>query len=198
MPSDILDKAGNVDDVEKCGDLIFWLVEVTEPSKAGVWDVDTRLVGVDGAEGKVFGWDAAFGEQVEEGALADVGQANDADLCIQGWKATYWAHDAHLEIVAKPAQNGPLLGLLLLLFGRHARWAGCDSQSAVDMGKQMQLRMLDGAARYVVEGVNDARASRHFWVDDACSTMNLNTTLTIRQNASAVLALYKHPVYNTY
>ena len=61
------------------------LVEIAEPAEPVVRDVDAGVVGLDGAKREVLGRDAHLGEDVEEGGLADVGEADDADLGGGGW-----------------------------------------------------------------------------------------------------------------
>ena len=74
---------------------------VTRP---GIGDGDSTLVGVDGAEGEVFGSsDGGLGQDVEKSRLADVGQADDSDL----------------QVGAHPTQEDHLL-LFNLLLGRHS------------------------------------------------------------------------------
>ena len=66
-------------------------------------DLILIFIGIDGAEGKVFGGGhLGLGQDVEEGGLADVGQADDAAL----------------QVGAHPAEDD---GLLLndVLLGRH-------------------------------------------------------------------------------
>jgi hypothetical protein len=75
-----LDQARDVDDLEEGGRLGLGLVERAEPAEALVGDVDARVVGVDCAKGEVLGRDGQLRERVEERRLADVGEANDADL----------------------------------------------------------------------------------------------------------------------
>jgi len=62
------------------------------------------LIGIDGAEGKVFRCcQLRLGQHVEEGALAHV------------WKA----HDSSLQIGAHSPNDDGLLFFLFLLLGRH-------------------------------------------------------------------------------
>lgn len=68
---------------------------------AGVWHRHPALVGVNGAEGKIFGGRLRLGEHVEERRLADVGNADDADA----------------QVGADAADQR--FALLLLLLGRH-------------------------------------------------------------------------------
>ena len=75
-----LDQARDVDNLQERGHLRFGLVQVDKPLEAVVRDVDARRVGLDRAEREVLGGDAHAGEHVEEGRLADVGEADDADL----------------------------------------------------------------------------------------------------------------------
>jgi hypothetical protein len=49
-------------------------------SQTRIGHLDDAHVGLDGAERIVFRRDAGLGQRVEEGGLADVGQADDAAL----------------------------------------------------------------------------------------------------------------------
>ena len=46
-------------------------------------------VGLNGAEGVVFGGDAGFGEGVKQGGFAHVGQAHDTAFQAHGWFSLY-------------------------------------------------------------------------------------------------------------
>ena len=71
-------------------------------TRPGIGDGDSTLVWVDGAEGEVLGRrDGRLGEDIEEGRLAYVGQAHDADL----------------QVGAQTPQEDHLLLLYLLLRG---------------------------------------------------------------------------------
>jgi hypothetical protein len=75
-----LDESRNVPDLQTRRHLGFGLVLLQQPVVAVVGNVDAGLVGVNGAEGEVFGGDALFGERVEEGRLSDVREPDNTHL----------------------------------------------------------------------------------------------------------------------
>ena len=97
-----LDQTGDVGHVQKGWDFAGRLVVLHKEVEPGIGDGDSTLVGVDGAEGEVLGRrDGCLGEDIEEGRLAHVGEAHDADL----------------QVGAQSPQEDHLLLLYLLLRG---------------------------------------------------------------------------------
>ena len=78
------DEAGDVDEFDDGGLDLLGLDDFSELGEAGVRDFYDADVGLDGAEGVVGSFDAGFGQRVEEGGFADVGQADDAALECHG------------------------------------------------------------------------------------------------------------------
>ena len=78
------DEAGDVDEFDDGGLDLLGLDDFSELGEAGVRDFDDADVGLDGAEGVVGSFDAGFGQRVEKGGFADVGQADDAALECHG------------------------------------------------------------------------------------------------------------------
>src|SRR5207237_3255116 len=72
--------ARDVNDPQGGWNDLLGLDELIDRVQAGVGDGDDADVGLDGGEGVVRGEGAGGGEGVEEGALADVGQADDSDF----------------------------------------------------------------------------------------------------------------------
>ena len=79
------DEASDVDEFDDGGLGLLGLDDFCELGEAGVRDFDDADVGLDGAEGVVGSFDAGFGQRVEEGGFADVGQADDAAFQAHGF-----------------------------------------------------------------------------------------------------------------
>ena len=73
-----LDQTGDVGHVQKGWDFAGRLVVLHKEVEPGIGDGDSTLVGVDGAEGIIFGLDSRRRESIEDGALADVRKAHDS------------------------------------------------------------------------------------------------------------------------
>lgn len=71
-------QAGDIDEFHGGGDDLLGLDDFGQGIQARVGHGHDAAVRLDGAEGEVFCGDAGFGEGVEQGGLADVGQADDA------------------------------------------------------------------------------------------------------------------------
>ena len=72
-------EAGNVDEVDRGGDLFCGLFDLRQPQKARIGDGNLADIGLDGAEGVVFGLRVCGERQrVEEGRFADIGQPDDS------------------------------------------------------------------------------------------------------------------------
>jgi len=74
------DQAGDVDEFHGGGQDALGLDDLGQRRQAGVRHRHDAAVRLDGAEGEVFRCDTGFGQSVEQGGLADVGQANDAAI----------------------------------------------------------------------------------------------------------------------
>jgi len=81
--------------------------DVRQHLQAGVGQLDDAHVGLDRAERVVLGSDAGLGEGIEEGGLADVGQADDA---------AFQAHGAFFLCRGPRAGGGDEPGILKVLF----------------------------------------------------------------------------------
>ena len=94
------DQAGDVDELDDRRDDPLGLDDRRQLRQARIGQLDHADVRLDGAERVVLGRDAGFGEGVEEGGLADVGQAHDA------------AFEAHGRLRELPGQSatGILVG----------------------------------------------------------------------------------------
>jgi hypothetical protein len=77
-------QAGDVHELHDGWYHAFGLDDGGQLLQARIWKFHHAHVGLDGAEGVVLGRDAGFGQCVEEGRLADVGQADDAALEAHG------------------------------------------------------------------------------------------------------------------
>ncbi len=75
-----LDETCDVDNLDSCGDDLRRVLDFVEYLETVVGDGDDADVRFDGAEGEVGRLGLGVGEAVEEGRLADVGQAYDAAL----------------------------------------------------------------------------------------------------------------------
>src|SRR5205814_6928681 len=81
------------------------LDELIDRVQAGVGDGDDADVGLDGGEWVVRGEGAGGGEGVEEGALADVGKADDSDF--QGHRAGKYRRCARRDESRAPVISPP-------------------------------------------------------------------------------------------
>lgn len=99
----------DINNLKHCGYFRFGFEHFAEFLEPIVWDGDDSLVGFDGAEGIVFGWDVEIGEDVIGGGFADVGEP----------------YDAHAEGVARATPEDLLILLVLILLGRH-EWLKLD------------------------------------------------------------------------
>ena len=72
------DEAGDVDEPHRGGDHLLGLDQRLDAGEARIGHRHDAHIGLDGAEGVVLRLDASGGQGVEEGALADIGQADDA------------------------------------------------------------------------------------------------------------------------
>jgi len=77
-------QAGDVDEFHGGGDDLFGLDDLGQGIQARVGHGHDAAVRLDGAEGEVLRRDAGFGEGVEQGGLADIGQADDAAVESHG------------------------------------------------------------------------------------------------------------------
>ena len=77
-------QAGDVDELDDGRHDALGLDDLGQLRQARIGHFDHADVGLDGAEGIVLGRDAGLGQRVEEGGLADVGQADDAALEAHG------------------------------------------------------------------------------------------------------------------
>ncbi len=81
-------QAGDVDDAHGGREDLLALDEPRELAEPGVGHGDDADVGLDGAERVVLRLRLGGGEGVEQGALADVGQADDSDFEAHGGRAS--------------------------------------------------------------------------------------------------------------
>ena len=74
-----LDQAGDIDELDPCGDDLLGTGNLGELSEAPIGHRHNPAVGFDGAEGEIGGGGLGVGHQrIEEGGLAHVGQADDS------------------------------------------------------------------------------------------------------------------------
>ena len=74
------DEAGDVDELHGGGDEAFGMDEIGDSGEPLIGHGDDAGVGLDGAEGVVGSLRFGRGEGVEDGALADIGQADDSAI----------------------------------------------------------------------------------------------------------------------
>jgi hypothetical protein len=77
-------QAGDVDELDDGRQDALGLDDLGQRLQPRVGQLDHADVGLDGAERVVLGGDAGLGQGVEQGGLADVGQADDAALQAHG------------------------------------------------------------------------------------------------------------------
>jgi hypothetical protein len=77
-------EAGDVDELDDGRDDALGLDDLRQLLQPRVRQLDDADVGLDGAEGIVLGGDAGLRQGIEQGGLADVGQADDAAFEAHG------------------------------------------------------------------------------------------------------------------
>ncbi|MNC10884.1 hypothetical protein D3C75_585650 [compost metagenome] len=78
-------QAGDVDELHGGRQDAVWLDDFSQGIQARIGHRHDAAVRLDGAEGEVLRRDARLGQGVEQGGLADVGQADDAAIETHGY-----------------------------------------------------------------------------------------------------------------
>ena len=83
-------QAGDVDELHAGRDDALGLDDGGQGVQAGIGHGDHATVRLDGAEGEVLGTDTGFGQCIEQGGFADVGQSDDAAVKTHGVVLCRW------------------------------------------------------------------------------------------------------------